>query len=758
VIVLLGVALAAFGSADAAPYFADADGRAAVGLYQRHEYGRAAAAIQRWLEHHPRAPEHSRAELLLALAQEHSGAYVEAADRLDALRAHDPLFAAFEAYHAARTAFLAKDLPRALGALDAVPESSTLAPDAMLLRGDVLHAQARTEDVERLYAKYLDRYPKGIRLPEVTFRLAEAREQLHKPASDLYMKVWIAAPLDWGVQAVAHLDHPEQKATATEWIARAMVLFDAMRNVESEQAFAAALAAPGLDAEATCVARFHRAQSVFKQRNRTRAAPLYEEAVAACAPTKNEDLKAKALYQLGRCQHNIGQYEPAVVTYLKVEEQFPRHSYADDARLRAAEAMAETNDADPRIDETLRALPDRYPDGDMKQEALFRLAFRAWRRGDAEDALRWLDEALRRVPREDIWYAEGRSYYWKGRVLEKLGRVDEALAAWEASARGYPLSYYALVSLNRIRERAPVRAAKITKSLEDPRASTTWSFAARPLFEDDGFRRGVELSRMGLGDDARREFAAVGIQAVGKTKIDDPERRDLLWLTALLLDRAGVWQKSHWIARHALEDDWHRDWPRGAAYKKWLLAYPRGFADLIEPAARAAGYPEALLYAVVREESAFDPIDESFANAIGLLQMIIPTAKRFAEKGETVSRETLRDPTYNVKVGLRWLMFLWDLFGHNPALAVAGHNAGEGAVGRWLRERGTLPFDEWVELIPYDETRNYTKRVMATYFAYRWLGAKPGAERVPVLGQKLPSATGSKQTRRTARARRDKHK
>ena len=57
-------------------------------------------------------------------------------------------------------------------------------------------------------------------------------------------------------------------------------------------------------------------------------------------------------------------------------------------------------------------------------------------------------------------------------------------------------------------------------------------------------------------------------------------------LGALLLDRAGVWQKSHWIARHALEDDWHREWPRGENHKKWLLAYPRGYLNVLVPAAR----------------------------------------------------------------------------------------------------------------------------------------------------------------------------
>jgi soluble lytic murein transglycosylase len=741
--VLALVVAAAFTAADAAPFFpactdGPCDGHAAVAAYQAHQYDRAAQAMRRWLEHHPAARERHQAELLLALALSHQGSHAEAAPRFDALGKSYPLLAPYHAYHAGRSYYWLKDYERALDRAGAVPEDSPLYMDATLLRGDALRALGRFADARDLYARYLERFPEGIRIPEATFKLAEAKEKLGEPAGPLFMKVWVAAPLDWGVQAEAHLDKPGEKATAAEWIARGMVLFDAMRNPESEAAFAAALGAPGLDAEAGCVASFHRAQSVFKQRNRTRAAPLFEEAVTACGKTQNEDLKAKAVYQLARCLYSKGDYDKAADAFLRVEAQYPKHSYADDGRLRATEAWAELNEQDPRIDEALRALPEKYPDGDMKQEALWRLALRAWRRGDYNGALASLDGALARIPREDIWYAEGRSYYWKGRTLDAIGRGEEALGAWETCARTYPLSYYALLSLNRLREHAPVRETKLVRELYDPRPREDWSFPARPLFNSDGFRRGVELARLGLGEEARREFAGVGIKAVGKIRVEEGDRRELLWLSALLLDRAGVWQKSHWIARHALEDDWHRQWPRGENHKRWLLAYPHAWSTLLEPAARAAGYPIELVYAVAREESAFDPVDESFANALGLLQMIIPTARRFAKPGEVVTRETLKDPAYNVTVGLRWLSYLFELYDHNPALAVAGHNAGDGAVGRWLKERGTLPLDEWVELIPYDETRNYTKRVMSSYFTYRWLFARAGEDPVPHLGVPLP--------------------
>jgi soluble lytic murein transglycosylase len=129
--------------------------------------------------------------------------------------------------------------------------------------------------------------------------------------------------------------------------------------------------------------------------------------------------------------------------------------------------------------------------------------------------------------------------------------------------------------------------------------------------------------------------------------------------------------------------------------------------------------PEALQLAIMREESAFNPRIESFANALGLTQMLVKTARRFTNR--PVSRETLLDPARNLEVGSKYLAFLLDRFHRKEPLVIAGYNAGEGAVERWMGERGDLALDEFLETIPYDETRNYTKRVLASYLTYAWL-------------------------------------
>src|SRR4029079_3122826 len=125
--------------------------------------------------------------------------------------------------------------------------------------------------------------------------------------------------------------------TAGEWVTRGMGLFNENRNQESEIALNSALASPGLDADLECRARYHRAQSVWKQRQRPRAAPLFDEAEPVCAKAGNNDLHAKARYNGARCYASMGDRDKAAARYARIEAEHADHSYADDARLRTAE-------------------------------------------------------------------------------------------------------------------------------------------------------------------------------------------------------------------------------------------------------------------------------------------------------------------------------------------------------------------------------------------------------------------------------------
>ena len=94
-----------------------------------------------------------------------------------------------------------------------------------------------------------------------------------------------------------------------------------------------------------------------------------------------------------------------------------------------------------------------------------------------------------------------------------------------------------------------------------------------------------------------------------------------------------------------------------------------------------------------------------------------------------MTREKLHDPALNAAIGAAYLGWQWLQWSGNPGYVVASYNAGEGAVAKWVKERGGWSLDEFLEAVPFDETRGYTKRVLASYFVYSWLEAN----RVPRL-------------------------
>lgn len=505
---------------------------------------------------------------------------------------------------------------------------------------------------------------------------------------------------------------------------RAEALARAVRFEEAEQAFHA-VAERAEDEGLRCRARFGEGRAIYYRRHRRRAAEHLSEVGHECEAA---EVRAWSWYLAGKGYQSADEPELALAQYALVEEHVASHSLADDSRYRAALIEGERGDEDAMV-RRLAELPERYPEGDMRGRARFMLAWRARRADDREEALRQLDALIAEGIGEDREDLAGRARYWRGCVLNELERGDEGRDAWTGVVREAPLSYYAQQAIVRLDE-VDEASARHARGLLGGRGDREIHFPWREELDSPAFIRAVELMRVGEVERAGRELTWLEAQAS-----DDPDALEQLrWIHAALLDRAGAYPQAVHLTRRRLRAFMEAP-PEGDHYARWRIAYPRAYAQAIEHATATVPVPAELVFAIAREESSFRPDVVSVAHAYGLTQLLVPTARRFARPLDLrANARTLRDPVVNVRIGAAFMSWLWERYESNPVVLPSAYNAGQGATDRWLRERPDQRLDEWIEEIPYDETRRYTRRVLQTWGIYTWLDRG----QLPPLRAELP--------------------
>ncbi len=288
--------------------------------------------------------------------------------------------------------------------------------------------------------------------------------------------------------------------------------------------------------------------------------------------------------------------------------------------------------------------------------------------------------------------------YWQARSLEKSGHKDRALLVYRRLLAESPDGYYALLAEERTGLRAP--APHVEPPPQDPPEISEPTLSR-------AFIRAIELHRAGLVDFTRREVAAA-LALVGPR-----ERRNVL---PRLLD-LGLYAMA---LRTALDL-----YQRGLLSEQalYVYLYPHAFAEVIRNAAADHDIDPFLVYSLIRQESAFDVRAASHADAFGLMQLLVPTARRVARalNDGDVERSDLFVPERNIRLGTAYLAGLFRRFDGDDVLVLAGYNAGEQAAERWRDRYREHERDEFIELISYRETRNYVKKVLRNLRNYRRL-------------------------------------
>jgi soluble lytic murein transglycosylase len=473
--------------------------------------------------------------------------------------------------------------------------------------------------------------------------------------------------------------------------------------------------------EAACKAAIVRAQATPRGKADD-AAEAWGAAIARC---EGEDALVTALYHGAKASASARRPDDALARFARVEKLFPQHRLADDARLRAAQLLIDHGD-EARALAMLASLPDAYPDGDMRGEALFRVAFDKLSRHDLDGARAAFDRMLAVAPEDRGWGSAGRGAYFRARVAQLSGDLDDAKTRYASIVRDQPLTYYMLLAYTRLRALDDALARSTVQSAVSREATGPFLTRDHDELATPAFARFARLLEVGELDAARREAGAGGLVADGV----DP---DVVWTVAWMYDQAGAPDVGHAFGRGRMFD-YRAHWPAGRWRLAWQATFPRAWDPIVVRESEAARIPTPLTWAIMREESAFNPDAHSVANAIGLMQLLAGTARQIARgTALTVDEQALHRPDVSIALGARLLGSLRASFSANPMLAIAAYNGGSVPVRRWLAEHGGDELDVFVERIPFEETRAYVKRVLSTEAAYAYLYAPKAMDELLAL-------------------------
>jgi len=681
-----------------------------------------------------RALRHYQEEWAAALKAERKGDFRRAAKILAKLEDGDALSALYREAVMARVRMRAGDSARAEAALAAALRSPAAADDGWqrdlhrrrLQVSPVLAPAARKEYLLAALRAPLDRHDKA----EALYQLLALDTVMVTPAERAgHARQLVAVALPGARLEREYRRWAREDTGAAGDTARARLLLDAAEKLTLwDEAIARATALAARDTSVNHVkplvlkiAQYH-----YNKGSYGKAVEHYLAYRARYGETP------EVLIQLARAYRSLAQDKPSQAWYTRLVERFPGDARAAEVLWMWAfeDEMAGNHE---RAASAYARIAREFPRHARAGEAMFRRGLVEYRRGAFEGA-RQAFAGLRRA--RVSGRLTGAAHYWEGKALWAAGREDEALATWREMARNFPFGHYGHLA----REELVARAA-LPDSLQWSRmlnrgtgdSVRAWfdgrpSALAAPARTGDTAARGS--SRREPGESVWlpvERLLALGLDTLAVLTLQARANRapDDLWLVydaAVRTRQAGFGHEAYRFGLRLSDRLPLAEWPT-APVDVLRLFYPPSYAELVRPEARRAGLPPALVLALIKQESGFDPRAVSRVGARGLMQLMPATGV------EQARREGLTDfhpdslfvPDVNIRLGVTYLRDVLRRHDGNVAYALAHYNAGPTALSRWIPRLQNRPPEEAVEDIGYAETREYVKRVGANYKTYQVL-------------------------------------
>ena len=682
----------------------------AIKALNRRDAETAARMLQDIIRQAPETPWEGRAALVLGKYYQEQGD-PQAVRYLLSVPRHLPPLGDYAYSTLGEALFKSKGFNGSASAFDIVVERY---PDS-LLRPQALSRSAeawfQAEDCLRArerHARFLADYAGHALVPGVLLRLGDCQQKDGETHAAVltFRRIWTEhAASPEAAEAASRLQRLKERGivlpdlTPQDWGLRAKTLFDAGQYPSAVKAYEEFLkfasVAPNLDQAKLKLGIAHvrlkqydEARRVLHELVRSRAGLVSQEAVV----------------WLARVLLRQGQDEPLLALAGDVESGLLSGELKARFLLLWASHHADRGRLDKAIS-TYRKVGEVAGQEGPSAEAFWRAGWLLYKSGQHDEAVRSFDLTLRLQPGGTFSRA---ALYWKARSLEKAGESQKASAVFQTLCKEAPNTYYCQTARSRAGgagwNENDGAAGDITLLMPES--------GEESVTQDIHYKRAGELSLVGWLRESGEELATL-TGRVGR------DRGGILWL-ARMLGAAGDDHRALSLMQLFFPDVIERG---GAGIPRtfWELAYPGGYLPTINEFSNEKKTDPHLVAAVIREESTYNPNAVSSAGALGLMQVMPQTGLRVATRLglEEFTKERLLDSCYNIRLGTWYLGHLAEKFNNNLIHLIAAYNAGPEVVSKWVQQFGAGDTDEFIETIPYTETRQYVKKVLRSYREYK---------------------------------------
>ncbi len=392
----------------------------------------------------------------------------------------------------------------------------------------------------------------------------------------------------------------------------------------------------------------------------------------------------------------------------------PKSPWLESALLSAGNMYFLRKDYDRAID-YYREIHVRFPSGTKAAYAHWKCAWLTYRQNRPEQARKYFDEQIEFYPGTN---EAPNAMYWRGRMAEDDKDYGVARAYYEKLADRYRNYYYGVLARKRLilMPTAPAANLAILQNIGSAKTYDPTAQVTDPPDDDLHYMRARLLENAGVTDLAVRELQA------GSSEGPSWEMLEI----ARIYSSGGEYYRALQALKRAISGYFAFDISALPA-EYWHGLFPRPYWEPLRRYSDENGLDPYLVAALIRQESEFNPDAISHANAIGLMQLLPRTGKGEAKKQglQHYTTDSLLDPTTNIELGTHYFRQMVDHFGGQVEYALAAYNAGEERVEDW-RSSGTYrDIYEFVESIPFTETREYVQAIVRNVEVYKRVYGTP---------------------------------